>query len=145
MYGKRLGICLKTIKWGPATLAEGLNVEPELVEKWLSDRSDIPMAVSAWIEALTFTHEASDLMRPDISKSDRQGLRADRPMLEHIPVYSYSLLRDLNQGAVPITSLYGTDNEAAVAFLISRGLADRTDDKLVITTAGRSLGEIAAS
>lgn len=145
MYGKRLGICLKAIRWGPATLAESLNVEPELVNKWLSDQSDIPTTVSAWIEALTFTHEASDLMRPNISNSDRQGIRADRQRLEHIPVYSYGLLRDLNQGAVPIVSLYGTDNEAAVAFLISRGLAARADDKLVITTAGRSLGEIAAS
>lgn len=144
MYGKRLGSCLKTIRWGPATLAGSLDIAPQLVERWLSDESEIPGNVSAWIEALTFTHEASDLMRPSVSETDRQGLQADELRIEHIPVYSYGLLRDLHEGAVSIQTLYGTDNEAAVAFLISRGLANRADDTLTITAVGRSLGQIAA-
>ena len=82
-------------------------------------------------------------MRPHVSKADRQERRPYRPRIEHIPVYSYGLLHALHRGPIAVQALYGTDNEAAVTFLISRELAERTDDMLTITRAGRSLGEIA--
>jgi hypothetical protein len=39
-------------------------------------------------------------------------------------------------------SLFGTDDEGAVFFLVSRGLAERADENLVITEAGRRIGEV---
>jgi hypothetical protein len=143
MTPERLQACLETIRWAPTTLAQCLEVDHGLVESWTSGSVAIPMKVASWVEALCFTHEASDLMRPTVKGHDRQD--ASSPArLEHIPAYSYSLLRRINEGPVPLRSLFGTDDEGAVFFLVSRGLAERLDDQLQITATGALLGEIAA-
>jgi hypothetical protein len=95
------------------------------------------------VEELCFTHEASDLMRPSVSGNARHAKTADARS-EHIPAYSYGLLRQINQGPVALRSLFGTDDEAAVVFLVSRGLAERDGDQLKITAAGSELGAITA-
>jgi hypothetical protein len=65
--------------------------------------------------------------------------------LEHVPVYAYHLLRRLSQAPVPLSILYGQDDESAVTFLHSRALATTSADGkfLTITAAGEALGEIA--
>jgi hypothetical protein len=65
--------------------------------------------------------------------------------LEHIPVYSYHLLRRLGHAPIHLSELYGQENETALAFLISRGLASIDGVSLVITRAGRAIGEIQES
>lgn len=142
MKPERLKACLDTIKWGPATLAQILAVRPGVVEEWLGGRMQVPTGVASWLEALCFTHEAADLMRPAVLDDGFMagGSAPRRP--EHIPVYSYGLLRRLNQGPVPLRTLYGTDDEAAVFFLVSRGLAERVEEDLTITTQGAELGQI---
>jgi hypothetical protein len=62
--------------------------------------------------------------------------------LEHIPVYCYHLLRRLSQGPVALRTLYGVDDESAVSFLVSRGLAAVRGETIVSTPAGRAIGEI---
>lgn len=103
----------------------------------------IPIRLASWLEALCFTHEASDLMRPSLHTGEHQ-IEATVPgyRREHVPAYSYGLLRQLSDGPVNLRQLYGTDDEAAVFFLVSRGLAERTKNQLVITTIGRELGEV---
>mgnify|MGYP000847373382 FL=1 len=142
MKPERLKACLDTIKWGPATLAQILEVRPGVVEEWLGGQTQVPTGVASWLEALCFTHEAADLMRPAVLDDGFMagGSAPRRP--EHIPVYSYGLLRRLNQGPVPLRTLYGTDDEAAVFFLVSRGLAERVEEDLTITTQGAELGQI---
>lgn len=142
MKPERLKVCLDTIRWGPATLAQGLDVRAGVVEDWLAGQTEIPAGVASWLEALCFTHEAADLMRPAVLDDGFMagGIARRRP--EHIPVYSYGLLRRLNQGPVPLRTLFGTDDEAAVFFLVSRGLAERIDDELTITMQGAELGQI---
>jgi len=44
---------------------------------------------------------------------------------------------------VALRHLYGTDDEGAVFFLVSRGLAERRNNHLAITEKGRDLGQIA--
>jgi hypothetical protein len=114
------------------------------VEDWLGDDAEIPSNVASWIEALAFTHEASDLMRPSFFEGSEPE-EGERRTPEHIPVYSYNLLRRLGHGRVPLRSLFGTDDEGAVFFLVSRGLATREADQLVITSEGLSVGTIAGS
>lgn len=86
-------------------------------------------------------HEASDLMRPAVAESNRQAATPGT-RLEYIPAYSYGLLRRIHRGPVALRTLFGTDDEAAVFFLVSRGLAERDDDQLVITEVGSALGEV---
>ena len=141
MKPKRLEECLETIRWSPPVLATSLHVDDSLVEQWLNGTTDIPTNVASWVEALCFTHEAAALMRPALAESSLEAsIYEKRP--EHIPVYSYNLLRRLGQGPVALATLFGTDDEAAVFFLVSRGLAERTDDTLSSTTTGRRIGEI---
>lgn len=52
MKPERLKACLDTIRWGPATLAQILEVRPGIVEGWLGGRTDIPAGVASWLEAL---------------------------------------------------------------------------------------------
>lgn len=143
MMAERLRGCLEIIRWTPSTLAECLNVENSVVLDWASGSKPIPLNVSAWLEALCFMHEASDLMRPPIDEDARQPL-SQEPRLEHIPAYSYHLLRRLHRGPVALRSLFGTDDEAAVFFLVSRSLAERDGDQLIITRAGEAMGEVSA-
>lgn len=65
--------------------------------------------------------------------------------LEHIPVYAYHLLRRISHGPVAAETLFGREDDEAVAFLLSRGLIARSDDGgfLKITATGEELGEIA--
>lgn len=144
MTPERLGACLKTIRWAPTTLAQSLEVDSGVVDRWLSGSVSVPMKVASWVEALCFTHEASDLMRPSVSGHAGHAKPAGGRS-EHIPAYSYGLLRQINQGPVALRSLFGTDDEAAVVFLVSRGLAERDGDQLKITPAGSDLGVIAAA
>ena len=141
MKPERLRTCLETIRWAPTTLAQCLEINTRLVEEWVDGTTAIPISVASWVEALCFTHEASDLMRPAVLEGIRHSSRkTNRP--EHIPAYSYGLLRRIHAGPVALRSLFGTDDEAAVFFLVSRGLAERDADQLVITPVGSALGEI---
>lgn len=64
--------------------------------------------------------------------------------LEHIPVHAYYLLRQLSQRPVTMHSLHAADDRAAVEFLLTRGLAVKSEDKLMLqeTDAGQVVGEI---
>jgi hypothetical protein len=138
----RLNECLNIIRWSPHALAQSLYIDEATVETWRNGSADIPSNVGSWIEALCFTHEASDLMRPAVVGSG-QAVSSDWPQVpEHIPVYSYNLLRALGGGPIPLRSLFGTDDEGAVFFLVSRGLAMREEDRLLITAVGRKIGTI---
>ncbi len=143
MTPDRLRSCLIIIRWAPSTLAQCLKVNSKIVDSWLAGSALIPISVASWVEALCFTHEASDLMRPAIAGNARQSVSSGARS-EYIPTYSYGLLRRINQGPVALRSLFGTDDEAAVVFLVSRGLAERYDDLLKITSAGIELGTIVA-
>lgn len=145
MHAKRMLECLRIIRWSPTTLAQSLQVEDSEVDLWIKGRKEIPIRVGSWLEALCFTHEAADLMRPSLELgADPARAAVSGPHREHVPAYSYGLLRQLSQGPVPLRQLFGTDDEAAVFFLVSRGLAERTRNQLVITTDGRELGKVAA-
>lgn len=61
---------------------------------------------------------------------------------EHVPVYAYHLLRRLERGPVSIGLLHGIEDEGAVSFLVSRGLARVAGPALVITPAGGRVGEV---
>ena len=63
---------------------------------------------------------------------------------EHIPVYAYHLLRRVAQNPVPVVTLFGREDDAALAFLLSRGLVTvgAGDDRVGITAAGEELGAI---
>jgi len=111
-----------------------------MVEEWLAGSTTIPRAVASWIEALSFLHETAEASKPATAG---EGFVEMRPTLEHIPVYAYHLLRRLSVGSVALSGLFGTDDEGSVFFLVSRGLATREGANLVITEAGRSIGEVA--
>ena len=142
MTPNRLKECLAVIRWSEEALADALKIERRLVEQWLTGNTSIPTGVASWVEALCFTHEASDLMRPTISAEMQltDGMPAQKR--EHVPVYAYNLLRALGRGPVALQALFGTDDEGAVYFLVSRGLATREDGDLTITAEGRSIGRV---
>lgn len=60
---------------------------------------------------------------------------------EHVPVNCYHLLRRLAQGAVHISSLHGVEDESAVEFLLSRGLARSSDGLCWLRAGGPRSGE----
>jgi hypothetical protein len=138
MTPQRLAECLHTIRWSPQVLAEAIDVPLGMVDGWLAGAEDVPRKVAAWFEALCFIHESAEANKPATAGEgfDPNGRR------EHIPVYSYNLLRRLNQGPVLLKSLFGTEDEAAVFFLVSRTLAMRDGENLVITDAGRAVGSM---
>jgi hypothetical protein len=138
MTPERLTECLSTIRWNPNTLAEAMDVPAQAVDDWLSGREDIPRKVAAWLEALCFVHEAADETRPATAGEGFDTAHRG----EFIPVYAYNLLRNLNHAAVPLRSLFGTDDEGAVFFLVSRGLATREGANLEITDLGRGVGKM---
>ncbi|HVX82463.1 MAG TPA: hypothetical protein VHB23_13905 [Devosiaceae bacterium] len=142
MTPDRLSACLAVIRWKPVTLARAVDVPLSAVERWLAGTTAIPRAVASWIEALSFLHETAEQSKPATAG---EGFVDVRLHLEHIPVYAYHLLRRLGVGPVALTSLYGTDDEGAVFFVVSRGLATREDNNLTITPAGRSIGEVTRS
>ena len=136
MTPERLAECLSLVRWPKDVLAEALDVPTELVSGWLAGTHEVPRKVGAWIEALCFVHEAAETTIPSTAG---EGF-GDRARREFIPVYAYNLLRNLNQGPVSLKSLFGSDDEGAVFFLVSRGLAIREGDQLVITDSGRGIG-----
>lgn len=142
MTPKRLQECLTIIRWGPATLSQALHDNTHQVDDWMAGTRDIPTSIASWLEALCFTHEASELMKPRLNGDVGPALRVERP--EHVPVYSYNLLRALARGPVSLSSLFGTDDEAAVFFLVSRGLAERIGGQLQTTEIGRRIGQVMA-
>ena len=138
MTPERLAECLRLVRWQRDTLAEAIDVPSEAVTAWLAGSAEVPRKVGAWMEALCFVHEAAEESRPSTA-GEGFGTGPDR---EFIPVYSYNLLRSLNASPVPLKALFGSDDEGAVFFLISRGLAVRDGLHLLITEAGRAVGSM---
>lgn len=138
MTPERLEECLRLVRWTKDTLAQAIDVPSDAVTAWLAGTEMIPRKVGAWIEALCFVHEAAEESKPSTAG---EGFGAG-PEREFIPVYSYNLLRNLNSAAVPLRSLFGSDDEGAVFFLVSRGLAVRNATELRITEAGRAVGSM---
>jgi hypothetical protein len=136
MTPERLNECLRLVRWRKDVLAEALDVPSELVTGWLAGTEQVPRKVGAWIEALCFVHEAAEETIPSTS-GEGYG---EGPRREFIPVYAYNLLRNLNQAPVLLKSLFGSDDEGAVFFLVSRGLAARDGERLVITEGGKGVG-----
>jgi len=136
----RLSTCLAVIRWESTTLARAVDVPRSTVEQWLAGTTPIPRAVASWIEALSFLHETAEASKPATAG---EGFIEVRANVEHIPVYAYHRLRRLSISPIALASLFGTDDEGAVFFLVSRGLATRIDDTLAITEGGRSIGGIA--
>ncbi len=139
MTPERLRACLETIRWRPETLAEAVDVPTSVVASWLTGREAVPKPIAAWIEALCFVHEAAEDTKPPTTGA---GFGSSA-QLEHIPVYAYNLLRSLGRGPVRLERLFGSDDEGAVFFLVSRGLAERFGEELLITDIGRAIGEVA--
>ena len=135
MTPARLGDCLAIVRWTPGVLAEAIDVPSVAVAAWLAGTEVVPAKVGAWIEALCFVHEAAEATKPATA-----GEGFDRRRQEFIPVYAYNLLRNLHQSPVLLKSLFGSDDEGAVFFLVSRGLAIRESEQLTITEEGRSVG-----
>jgi hypothetical protein len=138
MQPERLAECLRVVRWHKDVLAEAIDVPSEAVGAWLAGTEDVPRKVGAWLEALCFVHEAAE---NSIPATAGEGFGTG-PNREFIPVYSYNLLRSLNQAPVPLKSLFGSDDEGAVFFLVSRGLASRQGNDLAITDAGRAVGSM---
>jgi hypothetical protein len=138
MTPDRLAECLRQVRWQNDVLAEALDIPSEKVTRWLAGADEIPPKVGAWLEALCFVHEAAEATKPATAG---EGFGTG-PRQEYIPVYAYNLLRNLNHGRVVLRTLFGSDDEGAVFFLVSRGLAQREGDHLVITDAGRSIGSM---
>lgn len=121
-------------------LAEAVDVPSQTATAWLAGTETVPRNVSAWIEALCFVHEAAEATIP-ATAGEGFGNGARR---EFIPVYAYNLLRNLGRGPVPLKSLFGSDDEGAVFFLVSRGLASREEDYLIISEGGRAVGSMSS-
>lgn len=138
MTPERLAECLHLVRWEKDTLAEAIDVPSEAVTAWLVGTETVPRKVGAWIEALCFVHEAAEASKPSTA-GEGFGIGPSR---EFIPVYSYNLLRNLNNAPVLLRSLFGSDDEGAVFFLVSRGLAVRDSFTLSITDAGRAVGSM---
>jgi len=123
MTPDRLSACLSTIRWENVTLTRSVNVPLLSIEQWAAGSWAIPRAVGSWLGALTFLHETAEESKPVIVG---QGfLEARLTRFEHIPFYAHQLLRRLGSKPVALLSLFGTDDEGAVFFLVSRGLASR--------------------
>lgn len=138
MTPERLTECLRIVRWHKDVLAEALDVPAQVASGWLAGTEEVPRTVGAWIEALCFVHEAAEQTKPaTVGEGFGKGARQ-----EFIPVYAYNLLRNLNQAPVLLRSLFGSDDEGAVFFLVSRGLAIREQEYLVITDAGRAVGSM---
>lgn len=138
MTPERLTECLRIVRWHKDVLAEALDVPAQVASGWLAGTEEIPRKVGAWMEALCFVHEAAEQTKPaTVGEGFGKGARR-----EFIPVYAYNLLRNLNHSPVLLRSLFGSDDEGAVFFLVSRGLAFREQEYLVITDAGRAVGSM---
>jgi hypothetical protein len=140
MTPTRLIECLAVIRWKPEILARAIDVPLATVRAWTLGTRDIPLKVASWLEALCFVHEAAEDTKPATGGEGFDTALVGRH--EHVPVYSYNLLRRLGSGPVKLRRLFGSDDEGAVFFLVSRGLATREADALVISELGRSVGSV---
>jgi len=140
MVPERLSACLKVIRWSQDVLAEAVDVPSKTAGAWLDGSEPIPRKVAAWLEALCFVHEAAEETMPPTAG---EGF-GERPQREFVPVYAYNLLRNLHKAPVLLKSLFGSDDEGAVFFLVSRGLAVREGDQLSITERGGMIGSMNA-
>jgi len=140
MTPERMQECLRLVRWDGDVLARAIDVPSNKVVAWTNGSQEIPRKVGAWLEALCFVHEAAEATKPATSG---EGF-GEGPRREFIPVYAYNLLRNLNQAPILLRTLFGSDDEGAVFFLVSRGLATREADHLVIAEAGRSVGSMKA-
>lgn len=138
MTPERLTQCMRIIRWHPDVLAKAVDVPSETVRAWITGTVEVPRHVGGWMEALSFVHEAAEKSIPFTTGEGFDGARS----AEHIPVYAYNLLRSLEDKPVAINALFGTEDEAAVYFLVSRGLARRIDDQLVATDSGHQIGAV---
>ena len=75
-------------------------------------------------------HEAAEASKP---ATVGEGYDGSAIAPEDITLYSYHLLRTLREGRGQFRKLLGTDDEAAVFFVLSRALATRVGEELVIT------------
>lgn len=138
MTPERLNQCMRIIRWHPDVLAKAVDVPSETVRAWITGATEVPQRVSGWIEALSFVHEAAEKSIPFTTGEGFDGARS----AEHVPVYAYNLLRSLEVKPVAINTLFGTEDEAAVYFLVSRGLARRVEDQLLSTDLGQGVGAV---
>jgi hypothetical protein len=138
MTPDRLAECLRLVRWQKDVLAEALDVTSSTTTAWLAGTEEIPRKVGAWIEALCFVHEAAEETKP---ATTGEGYGSG-PGHEFIPVYAYNLLRNLSRAPVELRTLFGSDDEGAVFYLVSRGLAARETSHLVITDTGRAVGSM---
>ncbi len=140
MAPERLVECLTVIRWKPVTFAQAMDVPLSSLDSWLDGSAPVPRKIAAWLEALSFVHEAAEKTIPITTG---EGFVPDLPLRpEHIPVYAYHLLRRLAQSPIPLRSLFGSEDEGAVFFLTSRGLAARRGSDLISLGAGHAVGEI---
>ncbi|AKR56438.1 hypothetical protein GCM10011321_03090 [Youhaiella tibetensis] len=141
MNAEQLREYLVIIRWSPLDLAQVLGCEEGLVNAWVLGTEDTPDDVGGWLDTIAHFHKAAESQRPRRFQGYNRPKASERA-LEHVPVDAYYLLRRLGQGPVPLTDLYGIRDEGLVDFLITRGLAVRDSDELLITEAGRGMGEI---
>ena len=109
------------------------------VPKPLSDRL---LEAAARVDELP--HE--DLARLLLKAAIRlRAVQQTGAKLEHVPVHAYHLLRRVSRGPVETATLYGADDTAALAFLLSRDLICYLEEgRLIATTAaGEEIGEVA--
>ena len=67
MIAGHLRQCLAILRWTQADLAEELGISAEQAGEWLAGRTQVPVAVAAWLEALVKAHRS--VPKPDILES----------------------------------------------------------------------------
>ncbi|WP_292495510.1 hypothetical protein [Mesorhizobium sp.] len=58
MIAGRLRECLRSLRWEASDLAQELGCSRTDATRWIEGRAPVPLAVAAWIEALTKAHSA---------------------------------------------------------------------------------------
>ncbi len=114
MTPDRLTECMRLVRWSKDVLAEALDVPSDLVTGWLAGTEQVPARSAPGSRHCACVHEAAEETKPSTSG---EGF-GDGPRREFIPVYAYNLLRNLNIGPVLLKSLFGSDDEGAVFFLV---------------------------
>lgn len=124
----------------------GISSEAELYEaigeSTGESQSDLKLHVRSWMRGYFLRIGSSLTELPAVVGASDEALLIQPAQREHIPLLAYSLLRSLAEGPVKISTIYGRDNEAAVTFLLTRGLAEIQRKLLLATSAGSEIGEI---
>jgi hypothetical protein len=82
MIAGRLRECLRTLRWDAADLAQELDCSRTDAARWIEGRAPVPLAVAAWIEALTKAHGA--LPPPRLShQSSATHITSAGPVVVH--------------------------------------------------------------